>query len=112
MSQVVLRGYIDYLERGAATHAAYAHTASAQSLELSERLEKRVAAIEDSPDVQIMDMEITANRVEILNLEASTHTVGLSICLVGLAVLAALGHDVPKAPPLADLDAIAESGSG
>lgn len=105
----VLRGYIAYLERGAATHANYAQVAQDQALELSKVVERmfanRVADAEDGIERHDSDAHIAGNRVELLNLQASTHTLGLSVCLVGLAVLSAMGKSVPQAPPLPDLDA-------
>lgn len=100
----VLRGYIRYLERGATTHAEYAQASSLQAVELSLRVEDMaagmVAAAEDGEKVDGSPIELLAGRVEALNIQASIHTLGLSTCLVGLALLAAQGHSVPEAPPL------------
>ena len=99
-----LRGYIRYLERGATTHASYAQTAGEQALELTKRLdtmagEMQVAA-EDGETVDASPIELVAARIESFNLQASVHTLGLSVCLVGLSILAGMGHAVPDAPPL------------
>ena len=100
----VLRGYIAYLERGASTHASYAQAAQDEAVqavkELSAMASNRTSDAEDGIERHDSDLEIVAMRVELLNLQASTHTVGLSVCLVGLAVLAAMGKDVSQAPPL------------
>ncbi len=105
----VLRGYIAYLERGAATHANYAQVAQDQALELAKAVDAmaadQVVDVESGVERHDSDVAIVANRIELLNLQASTHTLGLSVCLVGLAVLSAMGKNVPQAPPLPKVDA-------
>ena len=103
----VLRGYIAYLFRGCTTHATYAALCSQQAVELSKRVEamsgNMQVAAEDGEAVDGAPIELAALREEVLNLEASVNSLGLSICLVGLAILAGQGHDVPQAPQLPDL---------
>lgn len=99
-----LRGYVGYLSRGAATHAAYAHAASEQAVELAKAVDAMAAnQVSDGEDGLVRhdsDVAVAANRVELLNLQASTHTLGLTVCLVGLSILGALGVEIPDAPPL------------
>lgn len=103
-SEHLLRGYVRYLERGATTHAAFGQVASEQAVELAKTVEamfaNRVTDAEDGTERHDSDHQIVANRVELLNLQASIHTLGLSVCLVGLSLIQASGHDVPAAPPL------------
>lgn len=103
-SEHLLRGYVSYLERGATTHAAFGQIASEQAVELAKAVDGMAANqqtdAEDGLERQDSDVQIVANRVELLNLQASIHTLGLSVCLVGLALIQAGGHDVPAAPPL------------
>ncbi len=100
----LLRGYIAYLDRGATTHAAYAQTASVQAVELSAAVDamasNQTVDIESGMERGDSDVQIAASRVELLNLQASIHTLGLSTCLLGLALLAGQGHSVPQAPRL------------
>ncbi len=103
-SEHLLAGYVRYLERGATTHAAFGQIASEQAVELAKAVDAmaadQVVDVEDGMERHDSDVAIVANRVELLNLQASIHTLGLSVCLVGLALIQAGGHDVPAAPPL------------
>lgn len=103
----LLDGYIAYLFRGCTTHATYAALCSQQAVELSKRVEtmsgNMQVAAEDEETVDGSPIELASLREEILNLEASVNSLGLSICLVGLAVLAGQGHPVPQAPQLPEV---------
>ncbi len=100
--------YIRHLERGAATHASYAQVASEQAVAQSRRVDQMAGAMqvaaEDGEMVDAMPIEIAALRGEILELQASIHTVGLSICLVGLTIAGALGKIVPSPPEVQPLE--------
>lgn len=102
-----MAAYVRYLERGAATHASYADTAGQQAIAEAERVDQIAAATqvaaEDGERVDSTRMELAALRVELLNVQAAVSTVGLSICLVGLAIVGALGQQVPEPPPMPDL---------
>jgi hypothetical protein len=90
-----LAGYIAYLERGCATHANYAQTVQEQVLELQAELDQAVEL--EAADFKI---ERIALRLHVLELQSSIHTSGLSTCIAGLAICAAIGADVPAPPPL------------
>lgn len=96
--------YIRHLERGAATHAAYGNLASEQAVATSKHADDLVRAMvergEDGEQVDGNEAELAQLRVEVLELQASIHSVGLSICLVGLTIAGALGQVVPQPPDL------------
>lgn len=96
--------YIRHLERGAATHAAYGNLASEQAVATSKHADDLVTAMvergEDGEQVDGTGAELAQLRVEVLELQASIHSVGLSICLVGLTIAGSLGQVVPQPPDL------------
>lgn len=96
--QETVQGYVEYLERGAATHATYAQTASDQAIHVEERLANALGG--GSPEVEL---DVIALRIAVLEVQASVHTAGLSTCLAALAQLAAAGFDVSAAPPLPEV---------
>ncbi len=102
-----MAAYVRYLERGAAIHATYADTAGEQAIAEAGRVDaiagSMQVAAEDGEKVDGSRLELAALRVEMLNVQAAVSTVGLSICLVGLAIVGALGQQVPEPPPMPPL---------
>lgn len=87
----VVGKYVEHLERGAATHAAYGKVASEQAVELSERSARR-NSYED------------AVLAELANVQTSIHTLGLTVALSALAQLGAQGIEVPDPPDVTPLE--------
>jgi hypothetical protein len=107
----VLKKYAAHLERGAQTHSVYAQIASRQAVtqehlleDLAERLEEGKTEEELGLGVDRPAFVLGQQMVELFNLQASIHTLGLSVCVAGLAGLAAQGVEVPDPPPLPEVD--------
>ena len=100
----ILRGYVRYLERGATTHASYGQAASEQAVATSKYADNLQTSLieraEEGEPVSLVPLELAQLRIVTLELQASIHTVGLSVCLLGLSLLAGQGHSVPQAPRL------------
>lgn len=107
----VLKAYAGHLERGAQTHATYGQIASRQAVtqehlleQLAERMGKGKTEEELDLGIETPAFVMGQQMVELFNLQASIHTLGLSVCLAGLAGLAAQGVEVPDPPPLPEVD--------
>lgn len=78
-----MKQYVEHIERGLSTHATCARICSEQVLEAEGKGEMAVARQRD--------------------LESAVHTLGLTVGIAALAILEALGQEVPEAPPLTEL---------
>ncbi len=91
--------YIAVLVQGAHTHATYSGICGEQIAETLRHLESRREMVPEPDRDGDVFLEQIAARIGILELQQTMNAVGLTVCMAGLAICAALGQVVPD-PPL------------